>query len=288
MNKGVFLTALLVALAPSLVYAQSAPDKAAQLLQIIADQQTGGGHAVVTVGSLGKNLPNVPLPKADIIGTIQGDATGQLRTLVGSTFTLYYGASREQAKAYATTLTAAGWKQSSILGHGGFVSNDPTDVAIYCRPDESTITTRAGEEPSRYLQITISSGSASNVLCKAGNAMNMLKALSPSLDAPLPTLHVPAGSKMESTLPTAALGRTSARITSTADAQTLLDDFARQFIAGGWTAGSKAGVSGIAFQTFTRVDNKHTWECAMTIYAEDGKPGSYFASIVPTDLTVAK
>lgn len=284
----VFLPALVAALLPPMALAQSAPDKAMQLLQIVADQQTGGGHAVITVGALGPDLPKIPLPNAEIIGTIQGTGAGELRSLVGSSSTLYYRASAAQVTAYGETLAEAGWKAQALPGRGGFVSNGTADVSIYCRAGEPTVTTTTGAGEHPHLSVTVMSGSAATMICSAGSMVNMMKALSPSFDAPLPTLKAPPGSKMEAELTTASLGRSAARISDASDTASLLENFAGQFTSAGWTAGPKAVASDVASQTFTRTVDNHEWECALTIYPESGKPGTYLASIVPTNLTGPK
>jgi hypothetical protein len=283
-----FLFCVLLAALPLSAQAQSAPDKTMQMLQIVADQQAGGGTSVVTVGALGDDIPKVPLPDAEIVGTIVSKPTGDLGALVGENYELYYLASDAQIKNYGDALKGAGWKQQALTGNGGFVSNAAGDVSIYCHADSPTITTTTGGSP-RHLQVSIVSGKAATTMCGLGNMIGMMKAFAPSADAPLPTLQAPAGSQMQASLSTATLGRTAARITSSSDAQTLLDAFGTQFTSAGWTSGAKTSGTGIASQTFSLTDSqKHEWECVLTIYALNGTPGTYLASIQPTDLTATK
>jgi hypothetical protein len=197
---------------------------------------------------------------------------------------LYYTASDQQIKSYDDALVAAGWTQSELLGRGGFVSNGSGSVTIYCRKGSPAITTSVNGEPQHFL-ISISSGKASDAVCSGGNFMSVIKTLSPSVDAPLPSLRAPQGATMQAEFPTAALGRTGARITSSSGVQTLLDAFAAQFVSAGWTAGSKASANGIAMQTFSYTGKKRNWECALSIYAVAGKSGEYLASVQPTDLS---
>jgi hypothetical protein len=289
MKTRLLVCAFIAALLPGTVAAQTAPGKTAELLQIIADQLTGGGHADITIGALGTDVPKVPLPSAEIIGSIAGKPAGTAGSLVGSRYEIYYAATDEAIKTYAKTLAAAGWKPQSFLGQGGFVSNDSTDAAVYCRADAPAITTAAGGKDQRYLQVAIMSGRAAATMCSIGNMMSMMKAVAPSMDAPLPELHAPAGAQMQAALPAASLGRASALITSSSEAKTLLDAFAAQFVSAGWTAGPTASGAGIASQTFDRTDDqKQEWECVLTIYPVNGKPGTYLASIQPTNLTATK
>ena len=289
MKLRLFLIVLLAALVPSAAIAQTPSDKTMQLLQIVADQQMGGGgSAEVTVGALGADVPKVPLPSAEIVGTIHGKPTGDVGALVSSNYQLYYLATDEQIKSYNEALVAAGWTQSALLGRGGFVSNGPGNLTVYCHEGSPAIAITYGGENPRHLQVAITAGGASTALCSSGGMMSMMKALSPSIDAPLPSLHAPQGSQMQAQLSTASLGRTSARITSSSNAQSLLAAFSAQFVSAGWTAGAKTTAGGVALQTFSRNDQKHEWECALSIYAVNGKPGDYFAVMQPTDLTASK
>lgn len=289
MKSRLFVIVLLAALVPSAAIAQTPPDKAMQLLQIVADQQMGGGgNAEVTVGALGTDVPKVPLPDAEIVGTIHGKPVGDVSALVSSNYQIYYLATDEQIKKYGDALVSAGWTQSALLGHGGFVSNGPGNLTVYCHEGSPTIAVTYGGETPRHLQVGITAGSASTALCGSGGMLSMMKALSPSIDAPLPSLHAPQGSQMQAQLSTASLGRTSARITSSSNAQSLLGAFAAQFVNAGWTAGATTTGGDLAMETFSRVNQKHEWECALSIYAVNGKPGEYFAVIQPTDLTAGK
>lgn len=132
MKSQFFVCALLAALLPGTVIAQTAPDKTMQLLQMIADQQAGGGSAEITVGALPDDVPKVPLPKAEIVGSIRAQPTGTIGTLVTSTYNLYYLASDAQIKSYSDALVAAGWKRQSVFGQGGFEPNDSNGLTIYC------------------------------------------------------------------------------------------------------------------------------------------------------------
>lgn len=285
MKLRLFAFALSAALLPGAAIAQTAPDKTMQMLQMVADQQTGGGTAEVTVGALGSGLPNVPLPNAEIVGTIHGKPAGDVSALVSSNYQLYYLATDEQIKNYEDALVAAGWAQSAILGHGGFVSNGPGELHVYCHADSPAISTVSSGDNPRRLQVSITAGGASTAMCSGGGMLQMMKALSPSLNAPLPSLRAPQGAQMQAQLSTASLGRTSARVTGASSAQSLLEAFAAQFAGAGWTAGPKTAANGVALQTFSRSEKKRQWECALSIYAVAGRPGEYFAVIQPTDVT---
>jgi hypothetical protein len=90
------------------------------------------------------------------------------------------------------------------------------------------------------------------------------------------------------TLVPSAIGRTNARITSSSNAEHLLDGFGVQFVNAGWKAEAKTSAQGVAMELFSKTDDKQQWLCALSIYPLTGKPGEYLATIDPTQLHGSK
>jgi hypothetical protein len=102
----------------------------------------------------------------------------------------------------------------------------------------------------------------------------------------LPQLHAPVGTSMTAGQTGIQIGPSGAHISGGTSAQNLLDSFSAQMRAAGWQAGETSTGAALVAQTFHLVDaTKTPRQCVITVYAVDGKPGEFIASIDETNLS---
>ena len=270
----VFLLALFLGAAMP-AFAQTAGSD--ELLHRLAS--SNGGTAEVFIGKLPTGLPQVPLPDATLVGSVHHSMESPMTI---DSYQLYYDAGPDSLKAYVDALVAAGWKHRQLPGNsGGFVSSSGFASGIYCKASGPMITAQVGADP-KHLDISISTSSASDLVC----GRNSLAAITAAMmRSPLPQLHVPDGVQMSVSPIGMPNGQSSAYIHNGTSATALLDGFAAQMATAGWTAGPKSAGSSIASQTFAKLDDKKTpWQCTISIQAVDGKPGEFVAFISAADL----
>lgn len=227
-------------------------------------------------------MPNVPLPGADLIGSVE-------RKVDPSTtysYELYYDAAPGTLKAYLEALGSAGWKTSDspMVRSGGFVSSTSPEFAIYCKPNAVSIMTQTGPDPRDLLISITPAGDTASEMCGGAAAIALMVAASmPSL---LPDLQAPPGVTMSVTSPGSSMNvRSAAYIQKGSSAAKLLEGFATQMTGTGWQASARAGGPGIASQAFQKLDDKKTlWQCVISVHAIDDKPGDYVAFVDMTSL----
>jgi hypothetical protein len=266
--------------------AQATADKATVLLERMA----GAGSAGVSVGSLPAGTPRVPLPNEDIVGGVH------VKTQPGGvvnvdTYHLYYNGNADALAKYTAALAAAGWKQMPLpaMGPGGgFAATTPTrSMTVYCKPNAPSIVAGLGDSGPQDLRVTINAagGSTVDALC-VGTQGSVLRTMMAGIESPLPDLHAPPGVKVTVSQAGVPNGRSAAYIEGATSASSLLDNFASELTTAGWAAGIKSASPQIVSQSFHYVDRKRTpWQCVLTIYAVDGKPGNFIAFVDITNLT---
>lgn len=250
-----------------------------KLLQRVVQQN--GGTAEVFVGSLPPDLPNVPLPKAPIVGSVHQSLESPITV---DSYNLFYDAAPDTLKTYGDALTAAGWKRAELpTNRGGFVSSTGPQSTMYCKASGPEITAKIGTDP-KDLNVTVSlSSSVKNILCGKNTIASFMKTFT---DSVLPQLHAPEGVRMSVSPIGVPNAQSSAYIHNGTSANALIDGFAVQMGSAGWTAGPKSTGSAIASQTFAKLDDKKApWQCTISIQAVDGKPGEFVAFIDTADLS---
>lgn len=244
-----------------------AADSAAELLQFVA-QADSGGAVRVTVGALpGADIGGVPLPGgAHVVGSVAG-ADGRL--------TVYYraGAPSLVLKDYERQLAAAGWRGASLPLHmGGFLPGALAlaTMAVYCGPGMRAVSVREIPGTGELVLSLSPAPSAGQPFsaCSAPTAGG-LATIARSFQAPLPALAAPAGATMApSPMSFSPFAHSSAIIRSEAAPAALLADFAAQFQAAGWVAGARTAAPGIAAQVFTqREKDGTTWRASLLLAA---------------------
>jgi hypothetical protein len=249
------------------------------LLQRVASPN--GGTAEIFVGKLPTGLPQVPLPNATLVGSVHRTMETPLQV---DSYELYYDAEPDALKAYSDALAAAGWKHTQLPGNsGGFVASTGFASGIYCKAGGPMVTAQAGAD-SKNLNVSISSSSATDIVC----GRNPLAAVAAAMaKSPLPQLHAPDGVKMTVSPLGVPNGQSAAYIHNGTSADVLLDSFAAQMATAGWSAGPKSAGGAIASQTFQKPDEKKApWQCTISIQAVDGKPGEFIAFISAANVDV--
>jgi hypothetical protein len=273
--KRIFVLLAALLFASALPASPQTPDKTTLLLwRLAARGQTTGD---VLVGKLPADLPNVPLPDADLIGSVQR----KLDSSATYSYELYYDATSGALKTYLATLSSAGWKTSDTpLGRsGGFVSSSGPEFAIYCKPNAPSITTqRKPDTRDLTLSITPSADAASDM---CGGAAAMASMIVASMQPLLPDLQGPPEVTMTaSTSGIPQSGRSSAYIHHGSSATALLENFATQMINAGWEGNAKTAGPAIASQAFSKTDDKKVqWQSVVSVHAVDGKPGDFVAFV---------
>ena len=268
------LAGLLFVAAPLTASAQTSDDKTMQLLQRVANGAVG--QADIFVGKLPNDVPNVPLPDANIVGSIH--QKGDVGNVVSvDSYQVYYNAGADTLDGYATALNKAGWTLTGLPtgGADGFTPS-AGNMSFYCKSGAPMITAQSNDENPSDLLVSISLSSANQMLCNGGNgaigaAMAMLK-------TPLPNLKAPAGAKVTISL-VPSLGQSSAYVRSSSSISDLLSAFAAQMTGAGWSSGTKTASSTLATETFSIAKEKTPWQSVLTISAIPGKPGEYAAFI---------
>lgn len=281
MQRFVLLAALLSIAAAVPVYAQSTGDTML-LLRRVADRS--GGTVEVLVDALPANMPDVPLPKARLIGSVHQQSNAPIRA---DSYDVYYDAPPGTLDAYARALAAAGWQPHPFppAQHGGFVSSHGPLLDVYCKPDAPIVTAHVGKDADD-LRVSIGTISAASAVLCGKSPFAAAMALTGAVRAPLPDLQPPQGTRVTTPLLANMLnGGSSARIDGGSSARQLLGAFAQQMTSAGWHAGAKSTSDTVASQTFRYVDTKNTaWQGVITVSAVDGKPGAFIAFVNATRL----
>ena len=141
-----------------------------------------------------------------------------------------------------------------------------------------------GEDPNDVTLTILPRSKGVDVLCGGPEAMvRMMTSVMPSA---LPELHAPPGVSMRLGRPGIQTGQSGAYISGASSAQNLRDNFSAQMRAAGWQPGATSTGTALASQTFHFVDTaKAPWQCVITVYAVDGKPGDYIGFIDATNLS---
>ncbi len=283
MNRTIILCAAMLLSTAPLCTAAQATDKTSILLQRLADP-SGSGRAEVLVGKLPPNLPSVPLPAAEIIGSVHVKADLSIGTF--DSYALYFTGSADSLTRYGAALTAAGWKMSAfpeLVRQGGFTTNEPPSVAMYCRVGSPSVSAQLVGANSEDLRVSITAGNG--ILDMACQNEGMVANMFERMHTPLPDLHAPVGVRMSVSQAGNPGGTSGAYLKGGSSASGLLDGFASQFSSADWTPGTKSATATIASQTFHIVDKKKTpWQCVLTVYAVDAKPGEFIAFVDVTNL----
>ncbi len=288
----VLLVALLVAAA--LPASGQTPDKTTLLLQRLV-MQYGGGQAEVFVGKLPADMPKVPLPDVTVLGSIHRkiDTAGEGDTT--DSYEVLYDATADAMNAYRAALSAAGWANKHTPfdgGAGGFVPSRGPSSSVYCKASAPMISIWTGADPTDITVTVAQTAKMADLVCGGPEAMAKLMTaqMQRVMAAALPELHAPAGTTMRLGRSGIQTGQSGAYISGASSAQKLLDNFSAQMRAAGWQPGASSTDTALASQTFHFVDtNKTPWQCVITVYAVDGKPGDFIGFIDATNLsTVGK
>ena len=248
------------------------------LLQRIAAQ--GGGTAEVFVDKLPPTMPKVPLPEAQLIGSVHQSIESPLTV---DSFDLYYNAKPDTLETYGSAMIAAGWKEHPLSpGSGGFVSSAGPTTRIYCKPRGAFVTARIGQDPID-LRVSISPpGDASEFVCGRNPVTALMHAFA---QGHLPSLHAPAGVRMSVSLIPSPGTQSAAYIHNGTSAGALVADFAAQMSNARWKAGPKSTGDGIASQTFVKIEGTTPWQCTISVQAVSNTSGEFVAFIDAADIT---
>jgi hypothetical protein len=253
-------------------------DKEMLMLQRLASLQATS-PVEVFVGKAPSAMPEVPLPSAEIIGSVKTKDSAQL---------LYIG-SPDIVEKYRKQLTDRGWKASDFPPGtgGGFAGNSGPQNLVYCKAGtEQVIGVWFSGPSSDDLRVSVATGENWKGSCSAADMV--LQAMAQTR-TPLPDLQAPSGAEMISSQAGNPSGRSGAYIKGATSMSAVLASFASQMTAAGWNAGARTASDSIASQSFSIVDDKKTtWQCMLTVYAVDGKPKDYLAFVDVTNLTSLK
>lgn len=260
--------------------------KAVLLLQRVANQ-FGQGNTDVAVGKVTKGAPLIPVPTDELLGSVHVNMKSQQSA--GEMTTLYYVGLPDSAARYQKALLTAGWTTPVFPGRhaGGFVqpSDEGAGEGIYCKKDGPTIMVQSTGIHKDDFRVIASQGVNQDIFCDPAKMVQLMAASQPVL----PELQAPAGMQMEVAKAGNTLGRSGAHIRGATSPQAVLADFTKQLVASGWTAGATSANDTIASQTYHFVDAmKVPWQCLLTVYAVDGRPGEVLAFIDLTDLSKLK
>ncbi len=287
MKRTIVLVAALL-LASALPTPAQTTDNTMLLLQRVAAQNSGG-QVEVFVGKLPTDMPKTLLPDASLIGSLHRIAQRQNSHAVDS-YDLFYDAPPQVVSTYQSALTAAGWtnRQMPMMNSGGFVPSKGPDFAFYCKANAPLITIRTDAQRGDLLVSVVPPSESADVVCGGPEATGRMiaSAMQSATQSALPPLHAPSGTSMTIGQPGIQTGPSGAYISGASSAQSLLDNFAAQMRAAGWQAGATSTGATLVSQTFHFVDTAKTaWQCVITVYAVDGRPGDYIAFIDATNLT---
>lgn len=279
--KRTFALLTMLLLAPVASASAQTVDNTMLLLQRLAAQN--GGTAEVFVGKLPPGLPKVPLPEGAIVGGVHQFSEVAARNNI---YQIYYDAAPGQAATYDERLKANGWTNTfEMLTGRGFVPSAGPKLAVYCKANEPLISAQTGADP-RDLRIIVNPlGNTFDAMCDK-NSMEMTNN---GIRPPVPELRAPAGISMTVGQAGIQVGPSGAYISGASSAQNLLDNFSAQMRAAGWQAGATSAGTALVSQAFRYVDaGKPAWQCVITVYAIDGKPGDYIAFIDATNLSTLR
>jgi len=289
--------ALVAALALTIVPVTASADDRDDMLALAQRIAGRYGQATVTLHAVPPGFPaSVPLPRASLLGSVGakgatangGPPAGSrgIPIVVGGprgqdafSATLYYTATDRTAtlNSYEAALAAAGWhKPTGLLARmnvpqGGFAATPPAFNA-WCPPAALSdavlvIGQSPSDDPVGFEVDLAAGGGGAAMFCS--DAPLPLPVPIPVPAAPLPTFSPPPGVTFTASGPATDGSTTGARITSTLGIDAIFDAFARQVLAGGWSAGPRSSAPGLRSLTFTKTVDGVPYTALLSIYALD-------------------